>query len=95
MQGRDDHLDPVVRHDLLSEEQVLLALAPDGRETALGRRCETVDELVQAGGCQPRRGGSGEEAMSSDSGRGHPSTTSPSERFRAVTSRLDPSPKVT
>ena len=75
---RDDHLDPLVRDDLLADEQMLLAAAPDGRETALRRGSEAVDELVEAGGRQARRRGSREEAPPGQSVC-HPSTTSPSD----------------
>ena len=91
---RDDHLDPLVRDDLLADEQMLLAPVPDGREAALRRGGEAVDELVEAGGRQARRGRSGEEAPPGQPVC-HPSTTPPSERSRAVTRRLEPSSKVT
>jgi len=94
MKRRDDHLDPLVRDDLLADEQMLLAAAPDGRETALRRRGEAVDELVEAGGRQARRGGSGEEAPPGQPVC-QPSTTPPSDRSRAVTRWLEPSSKVT
>jgi hypothetical protein len=73
---------------------MLLGPTADRGETALRRRGEAIDELVEPGRGKTRRRSSGEETPPGQS-IGHPSTTSPSDRSRAVTRRVEPSLNVT